>query len=93
MKKAQRKEPRQEPLSYGHRTKKYTKHKPYKSVYLARRDTRAKAEKSGDSLLTNVESRAADVVLVDLLEEDGGQHADDDLLLLLCLGEGMIKTI
>ena len=61
--------------------------------YLARRVGRAKSDKARHSLLTNVESRAADLVLVDLVDEDGGQHADDDLVLVLDLRESTVESI
>ena len=53
---------------------------------LAARTARTESNDPGDSLLADVESRALHLGLADLLRQDGGQHADDDLVPLVNLG-------
>ena len=61
--------------------------------HLARRDGRAKPNKPRNSLLADIEGGAPDLSLVDLVDQNGGQHADDDLVLLLNLGESTVECI
>ena len=61
--------------------------------HLARRDGRAKPNKPRNSLLADIEGGAPDLSLVDLVDQNGGQHADDDLILLLDLGESAVECI
>ena len=64
-----------------------------KENHLTGRATGADANKPGDGLLTDVEGRALDLELVDLLDQKGGEHADQDLLLLLGLSESVVEGV
>ena len=84
-----------------HKTKKQKLTKKLTQIYkkknlkrhLARRDGRAKPNKPRNSLLADIEGGAPDLSLVDLVDQKGGQHADDDLVLLLNLGESTVECI
>ena len=49
--------------------------------------------KPGDNLAADVQGRAWNLEGVHLLQHDGGEHADDDLLSLVWLGEGMVEGV
>ena len=63
------------------------------NYYLATWRPGTQSHQSGNDLLAHVESGAVDFQLVDLLKRNKCQDADDDLLFLFDLAEGMIKGV
>ena len=75
------------------RYKKQPLRKSSSKLYLASRDPGAVTDETAHCLLADVESRLGDLGLVGLLHDDRGEHAHDDLLLLIGLGQGMVEGV
>ena len=62
-------------------------------MHLARRAPRAEPNEPRDRHLANVVGRTLDLELVDLVDEQRGEHTDNDLLLLIHLRQSVVQRV